>query len=272
MNSFLNKFADEEYDDEYEDGEVVYQEPGPIRKFLQNVIKGTAIGAGVGGLGGYFGAQPIRDAYFTPYGFNWSREMQMPLPQVRGITVPSGILSGALLGALGGAVLPPIFEKKSSEQKYASQYFENLIAKLRQNVRPFDPSYGLLNIAPITAIAGSLGGGIIGGLRDPGKNEDGTPKSRLSNALTGAGVGAGIGAIAGAAAPSVAKFTAVKTLPHFIKKIQPSKLDDGTENLGHKQVLDVFSQESVLNEILPKLNIDQLIHYGLQARGMANKN
>jgi hypothetical protein len=266
MISFLNKFAEEEYDNEYDDEEVVYQEPGIIRKFLQNVIKGTAIGAGIGGLGGYFGAKPIRDAYVTPYGFDWTRNIQVPLPQVRGATVPAGILSGALLGAVGGAVLPPIFEKKSSEQKYAGEYLDNLIRNLKQNVRPFDTSYGLLNIAPLTAIAGSLGGGIIGGLRDPGENEDGTPKSRLSSALTGAGIGAGLGAAAGVAAPAIAKFTAVKTLPHFIKKIQPA---DGE---AHKALLETLSQEPVLDKILPKMNLGQILDYAAKARGKITPN
>lgn len=266
MISFLNKFAKDEYDDEYDDEEVIYQEPGPVRKFLQNVIKGTAIGAGVGGLGGYFGAKPIRDAYFTPYGFDWTRNLQMPLPQVRGGTVPAGILSGALLGALGGAVLPPIFEKKSNEQKYAEGYFDNLIKNIKQNVRPFDTTYGLFNIAPVTAITGALGGGIIGGLRDPGKNEDGTSKSRLSSALTGAGIGAGLGAVAGAAAPGIAKFTAVKTLPHYIKRLKPANGD------SHKAYLDFIAQESVLNNVLPKMNVGLLLDLAMKAHGKITPN
>ena len=266
MISFLNKFAEDEYDDEYDDEEVVYQEPGIIRKFLQNVIKGTVIGAGLGGVGGYYGAKSLRDAYATPYGFDWTRNLQRPLPQVRGATVPAGILSGALLGAVGGAVLPPIFEKKSSEQKYAEGYFDNLIKNIKQNVRPFDTTYGIFNVAPITAIAGGLGGGIIGGLKDPGENEDGTPKSRISSALTGAGIGAGLGAVAGAAAPGIAKFTAVKTLPHYIKRLNP------TNGEAHKVLLETLSQEPVLNNVLPKMNVVLLLDLAMKAHGKITPN
>jgi hypothetical protein len=225
----MNKYSNQDYDYEDEDDLEVSEKntttlsrtKETVKRFLKNVITGSAIGAGVGGAGGYLGAKPIRDAYITPYGFDWSKNLQMPLSQMRGATVPAGILSGAVLGGIGGATLPYIFQKSGSQNnnKYANQFWGNLKKELKE-LRPFDQQHANAKLLPLGLVAGSLAGGVIGGLKTPRKDEKGRSMGRSSSILKGMAIGGGLGGLGGLAIPTAGTLASKTILPSLAEKLQ----------------------------------------------------
>lgn len=261
-------YSDEEFDDE----ELEQQEPGPIRKFLQNVLKGSAIGAGLGGAGGYYGAKYLRD--LTMYGAapnSWTpefiRELNVPTDTARAVTVPSGVALGGLLGALGGATLPYIFQKSGNEHmnKYANTFLQNLKDQIKQ-LRPFDQAEAILKIAPVTAILGSAGGGLLGAMGKQEVDEEGNPKSKVPSILRGMSLGAVLGGTAGALTPTIGTYAAEKALPYFVNYAN-KKLDGQTS-------ADALSRIALANVIgmnlikkLPEHSIGDLYTYYKQVAG-----
>lgn len=252
--------ADEEYFDEEDGEELEEQKPGPIRRFLQNLIIGSALGAGIGGAGGYYGAKYLRDlkSYGMPpnsYIPEYFRDRNNPVGTTRAVTVPAGILVGGLLGAVGGATLPYIFQKGAEleNNKYANQFLSSLKNQIKQ-LRPFDQADATIKLMPVGIAAGSLAGGLIGAIKDPGTNEDGTPKSRSSSILRGMGIGGGLGGLSGLAVPTVGALAAQNIFPSVANKLQEKYRNIGTaKSLTNVAILDAAKQN--IQHVLPQMTV-----------------
>jgi hypothetical protein len=109
-----------------------------IKTFLRNVVTGTAAGAAIGGGAGYGLAGPIRDMTSgipdIP-GAAIAREIQNPLSNLRGVSIPMGIGSGAILGALGGATLPYLYSK-SARQKFSDEKPSGFMTNMLKDMTP----------------------------------------------------------------------------------------------------------------------------------------
>ena len=257
--------ADEEYFDEEEGEELEEQKPGPVRRFLQNLIIGSALGAGVGGAGGYHGARYLRDLalYSTPpnsYTPEFIRDRNHPIGATRAMTVPGGMVVGGLLGAVGGATLPYIFQKgaQMENNKYANQFFSNLKNEITK-LRPFDQADATMKLMPLGMAAGSLTGGLIGAVKDPGTNEDGTPKSRSSSILKGMAIGGGLGGFGGLAVPAVGALTAKTVFPSIANKLQERYRNIGTAK-SLTNVATLEAAKEILPQALPNMSVSDFVN------------
>ena len=257
---------EEEYFEDEDVEELEEVKPGPVRKFLQNLLTGTAIGAGIGGAGGYYGAQYLRDlALYGAAPNSWTpgpiRELNFPTETARAVTVPSGALAGGLLGAIGGVTLPYIFQKRGNElnSKYANEFLDKVKNELMA-LKPFNQSDALLKIAPITAILGSMGGGLLAALKKPDLDEEGNPKSKTPSVLRGIGLGAILGGTAGALTPTIGTFAAQKSLPSMVQYAKNKlKGNEDVEALTRSAVADSIGK-NLINR-LPETNVGQLLNY-----------